>query len=118
MTSKRTILYVAEDKPFPTTASEALTAEQYDLVRTVSMMQAIALLFLNRKIEAVLLEPAAADSKFFDTARILRSIRPDIPVILVAESQAKSSFADACVGKDPQELLAALHLTLDTARIA
>ena len=119
MTSKRTILYVADDKAFHNAASGRLRAEGYEVVRTGSTRQAIALLFLNRKIEAVVIQPDGDGPADLKSARVLRSIRLDIPVILISGGAAKPGFADMRVGEDAEELLAALRLTLDaTARIA
>jgi DNA-binding NtrC family response regulator len=112
MTSKRTVLYVADSQPFHSAAVAELRAEGYDVVKTENLRQAIALLFLNRKIEAVVIQPCAGDTDFLRAARILKSIRMEIPIIAIAGPEWKPGFASACVGEDTRELLQVLRQSL------
>lgn len=112
MTSKRTVLYVADSQPFHSAAVGELRAEGYEVVKTENLRQAIALLFLNRKIEAVVIQACADEADFLRAARTLRSIRLEIPIIAIAGPEWKPGFASTCVGEDTRELLQVLRQSL------
>lgn len=81
MTSKLTILYISDDDALCKNDISVLQKNGYDVVRAKSSREAIALLFLNRRIDAIVLREDNSENGSGSTVRMLHSIRADIPVV-------------------------------------
>jgi DNA-binding response OmpR family regulator len=78
------------------------------------LREALAVLFVNRRIEAVVLDPGDRAADVLVLARGLRALRPDVPIFLVtaapeAAEQASSIKDCYLVGKDAEQVAAQLQ---------
>jgi DNA-binding NtrC family response regulator len=107
MMSTHTVLYVSDDLLAADSCSRRFKGAGLELVSTSSASDAIALLFVNRRFEAVLLDQRKNSQASLGLAQVLKSFR-DIPIILVAtqvvEPLPASVDACVCVNDDIEEL--------------
>jgi len=82
-----TILYIS-DKTIPVDpVTCALKNAGYEVVSADSSLEGVALLFLMRSIVAVVLHDQLGERSGVDLARTLRSIRPDVAIVLHSHNQ-------------------------------
>jgi DNA-binding NtrC family response regulator len=96
--STHTVLYISDDVLAADSCARRLKGTGLELVSTTSASDAIALLFVNRRLEAVLLDQRKHSQPHLGLARVLKSFR-DIPVILVSTQMVEPlpTSVDACV---------------------
>src|SRR5258708_5796096 len=111
-----TILYIADQTANGSPVLTALKATGYEVVSTNSPSQAIALLYILRRVVGVVLNRRMREQNGTDVARSLRAIRPDVAILLCTEQVKRlPSSVDAWVDtRQPLEKLAAAvrHLLL------
>jgi hypothetical protein len=93
--ARNTILYVSYEATCSNSVLAALRAAGYDVLSTNGSTQAIALLFVMQSVAAVVLSYPAKMQAGFDEARSLRSICPDVPIVLMCRDQI--AHAPSCV---------------------
>jgi DNA-binding NarL/FixJ family response regulator len=116
---RETILYISDQATNSNPVLAALKATDYEVVRTNSPTQGIALLFIMHSVAAVVLNQRAREQTGFDVVRSLRAIRPDVPIVLLGCDQIDllPSRVDACVSTgQPLEKLASAVRRLLAAR--
>lgn len=111
-----TILYVAPDLSDGSPVALSLRAAGCRMVTTDSPAQALALLFVNRRIDAVVLDERAGQPNSIGLAKLLRSLRADIPILLVAQGKIdplpRGVDACVCTGEEGAALLPVLGTLL------
>jgi DNA-binding response OmpR family regulator len=120
--ARDTILYISDQATSGNSVLAALEATGYAVVSTPSSTQAIALLFvMHSSATAVVLDQRAGEETSFDLIRNLRSICPDVPILLLCRDQVDRlpSGVDACVsiGQQPEHVTAAVRRLLTAKRI-
>ncbi len=100
--SRLTLLYVTDDPSAQASLERSLSRAAFDSVLTSSSVQALALLFVNRKISAVVLDQQLKARPSLALARAMRSLRPDVPIVLLSPETMKElpNCLDACVCTD------------------
>jgi CheY-like chemotaxis protein len=103
-----TILYVSDQTANSNPVLAALKATGYDVVSTNSATQAIALLYLLRRVVGVVLNRQAREQNRIDVMSSLRALRPDVPIVVLCTNPISGlpSYVDACV--DTRQPLAKL----------
>ncbi len=94
-----TVLYIS-DKTVPgDPATDALMNAGYEVVSADSSSEGVALLFLMHAVAAVVLHDQLGERSGVDLARTLRSIRPEVAIILLSPKQIDSlpPYVDASV---------------------
>ncbi len=94
-----TILYIS-DKTVPgDPVLGALRNAGYEVVSADSSSEGVALLFLMHSVAAVVLHDQLGERSGVDLARTLRSIRPEVAIILLSPNQIDSlqPYVDASV---------------------
>ncbi len=108
-----TILCVADDVATNDSLLPTLRHAGYELLVTGSATQATALLFIHRRIEAVVLDQRTKERTSLGLARILRSLRADVPILLLAREMLdplpRCLDACICVGQELDSLLPILN---------
>jgi DNA-binding NtrC family response regulator len=97
MKSTHTVLYITDDLSTVDLTAWKLDGTGLEFVST-NTSDAVALLFVNRRVEAVVLDKRREPHAAIDLARVLKSFR-DIPLILVSANSIDSlpKCVDACV---------------------
>jgi DNA-binding NarL/FixJ family response regulator len=116
---RETILYISDHATNSNPVLAALKATDYEVVRTNSPTQGIALLFIMHSVAAVVLNQRARQQTGFDLVRSLRAIRPDVPIVRLGCDQIDllPSRVDDCVSTgQPLEKLASAVRRLLAAR--
>ena len=80
------IFYVSDLATGSNSVLAALKATGYKVVDTNST-QAIALLYLMHSVGAIVINQQPEEQTSFDLARRLRTIRPDVPIVLLCGDQ-------------------------------
>ncbi len=108
-----TILCVTDDTTANGSVLEALRDAGYEVLVASSAAQAAALLFIHRRIEAVVLDQRLKDRASIRLVRLLRSLRSDVPILLlsrdVLDPLPRCIDACVCVGQELGSLLPILH---------
>ena len=94
-----TVLYIS-DKTVPgDPVTDALRNAGYEVVSADSSSEGVALLFLMHSVAAVVLHDQLGERSGVDLARTLRSIRPEVAIILLSPNQIDSlqPYVDASV---------------------
>ncbi len=110
--TKRTLLYVS-DEGLDGGSAQRLAQAGYE-VCTARPRQAVAILFVNRRIDLVIIEDLNDNRAACELAELLRSIRPDVPIALLSRlvlGQDQNAI-EACVSPADDTLagvLAELH---------
>jgi len=103
-----TILYVSDKTIGNDPILGALRSSGYKVVCADSSSQGIALLFLVRSVAAVVLHDQLGERSGADVAQTLRTIRPDVPVVLLCPNRIDPlpSSMDVCVSlSQPLEMV-------------
>ncbi len=110
--STYTILCLSND-PCASDIARGLRSNVYQLLVTGSTAQAMAYLFVNRRIDAVILDHGSEPHAGVGVARLLRSVRPDIPILLLCQEMLEPlpNCVDACLSGE--DIPAALDPTLN-----
>jgi DNA-binding NtrC family response regulator len=109
MTEHNTILYISNQASDSNSLLAALEETGYEVVRTDSPTQAVAILYIMHAVAAVVLDDRVREQASFDVEQSLRQVRPDVPVMQLCDDQVDSSLlpTNECVSMD--ELTSALH---------
>jgi DNA-binding NtrC family response regulator len=102
-----TILYISEQAAGNKPLVDALKCVGYDVVTTSSPSQAVALLFLMYSAAGVVLSRHLTQHASFDVAHSLRTVCPQIPIILLCDGAVEPTpCVDSCLGtEEPLEKL-------------
>jgi DNA-binding response OmpR family regulator len=82
---RETVLYISDQRSCSKAISVALNEAGFDVVATNRFTQAVALLYILRSVDAVVLqvrEQATLD------VRSVRAMCPDVPIVLLGRSQS------------------------------
>jgi len=82
---RETVLYISDQRTRSKAISGALDAAGFDVVTTDRITQAVALLYILRSVDAVVLqvrEQATLD------VRSVRAMCPDVPIVLLGRAQS------------------------------
>lgn len=85
MNPKRTILYVARDVTSGNQILRKLKTAGFELISATKSTEAIAKLFANRRVEAIVLDQRATDKLSLGLAKFIKSFRAAVPVILLSK---------------------------------
>jgi DNA-binding NtrC family response regulator len=99
MMTRDTIIYVSDTATGDNSVLDELEDGGYQVARTSSSTQAIALLFVLHATAAVVLDQRATEYSSFDLALRLRAICPEVPIVLLCREHIEHmpSWVDACV---------------------
>jgi len=94
-----TILYISDKTTPGEPVTDALRNAGYEVVSADSSSEGVALLFLMHSVAAVVLHDQLGERSGVDLARTLRSIRPEVAIILLSPNQIDSlqPYVDASV---------------------
>ncbi len=108
-----TILCVVDDGASDESLLPTLRNAGYEVLVTGSAPQATALLFIHRRIEAVVLDQRAKQRTGLRLARVMRSLRADVPILLLSREMLdplpRCLDACVCVGQELNSLLPILN---------
>ena len=111
--TRDTIIYVSNQTTRDTSVLRELENAGYQVARTSSATQAIALLFVLHATAAVVLDQRATEHNSFDLALRLRAICPEVPIVLLCREPLDRlpSWVDACVnaGEPLESLISTLR---------
>ena len=95
-----TILYISDHAASSDSVMVELEAKGYQIVSTDSPSQGSALLYIMHSVAAVVLQYQPEDRTWFELTQSLRTIRPDVPIILLSRDPILylPPWVDACVG--------------------
>lgn len=116
---KGTILLVSDDR----SSSMASRLESAGwAVLSAYVREALAVLFINRSIDAVVLNPGNSAADCLVLARGLRALRPDVPIFLVTtavETAKQASSIEHCfpVSADPEQVASQVQSTILRAAV-
>jgi DNA-binding response OmpR family regulator len=86
--TREIILYIrSNDETRDNSLIAALDANTYEVVSTDSSTEAVALLYIMHSVAAVVLDQQAMEQASFDIMRSLRTICPDVPIIVLCHDQ-------------------------------
>ena len=117
-----TILYISDQAKGGSSELAALEATGYAVVSTHRSTQAIALLFVMNSAAAVVIDQrtGTGEEGDFELVGILRSICPDIPILLLCRDQIECGplDVDTCVstGQPLEDLTSAVERLLTRTR--
>jgi hypothetical protein len=115
-----TILYISGGATSSDSVMIDLEATGYEVVRTDSSTEGIALLYLMHSVAAVVLHCQPEDRSWFELGRSLGAIRPGVPIILLSRDPilCLPPWVDACVGTEQplEEVASAVHSLLTGER--
>jgi CheY-like chemotaxis protein len=97
--ARETILYVPDSEIFTDLIFAALEATGYEVVRTSSSTEAMAMEYIMHSVVAVVLHHQTGEQSSLDAAKSLREFCPNVPIILLChdELDCLPSYVDACV---------------------
>ncbi len=109
--SKYTVLYLSDNSSG--SIARGLRNDGCQLLVAETAAQAVAYLFINRRIDAVVIDWPSQPLASLDVAQALRSVRPEVPILLVSLEavQPLPRSVDACLSGEHR--LETLLLTLD-----
>jgi hypothetical protein len=119
--TRETILFISDRATCGDSVSVSLEAAGYEVVSTKSTMQAIALLFILHPVAAAVLFSSEGEQTSFGVARSLKTVRPDVPIILLCRDPIDRlpPYVDACVStREPLANLTSGLKSLLTAKQA
>ena len=93
---RETILYISDQQTGSKRISDTLDAAGFDVVTTNRFTQAVALLYILHSVAAVIMQ--AREQASLDV-RSVRAMCPDVPIVLLGQSQSYGlpSGADAYI---------------------
>lgn len=106
-----TILCVSDD-PAGGSIALGLRNKVHQVIIAESPTHAMAYLFVNRRIDAVIIDQQTQPCAGLNTAHLLRRVRADVPILLLSSETVdpRPFCVDACLSRDN---LDALLLTLN-----
>jgi CheY-like chemotaxis protein len=114
-----TILHISDRANISGSVLAALKETGCEVVSTNSPIEAVALLYIMHSVAAVVLDNRAREQASFDVAQSLRTIAPDVPIVLLCRDQIDRlpPFVDSCVRtSQPPERLTSEVQSLLTAK--
>jgi hypothetical protein len=94
----------------------------YEPLTTSDWNQGIALYFVNRQLEAVVLDYREKESVGICLAQALRTLRADVPILLITtkmiDPTPKGIDVCVCAGQNPEELSPVLQTLIRTTGCA
>jgi hypothetical protein len=102
MEHRRTILYIFDRSNRSNSALAAIKETECEVLSTDSPTQGVALLYIMRQVSAVVLDSQVKKHANFDVAESLRTLRPEVPVVLRCCDPIHSplSLTESCVSTD------------------
>ena len=117
--SNHSILCVRDFVPDNDTVAAAIRLAGYHPLTANDSSHAMALYFVNRQLEAVVLDHRAKENVGICLAQALRTLRADIPILLLStkvfDPMPKGIDACVCVTESAEELIPVLRLLLSTS---
>lgn len=117
---QETILYISDHAASSDSVMVELEAKGYQIVSTDNTSQGSALLYIMHSVAAVVLQYQPEDRTWFELAHSLRTIRPDVPIILLSRDPILylPPWVDACVGTEQplEKVASAVHSLLTGER--
>ena len=113
----RTILYVARDLAAGSCIISKLRNANFNLISASKAPEAIAKLFTNRRVEAIVLDQRATDKVNLGLAKFVKSFRAAVPVILLStqliEPLPRCIDAGVCLQDELGGLVPTIEMFLD-----
>jgi CheY-like chemotaxis protein len=102
MEHRRTILYIFDRSNRSNSVLAAIKETGCEVLSTDSPTQGVALLYIMRQVSAVVLDSQVKKHANFDVAESLRTLRPEVPVVLKCCDQIHSplSLTESCVSTE------------------
>ena len=109
MTEHNTVLHISDPANSRNSVLVALKDTGCEVVSTNSPREGVALLYIMRSVDAVVLDMRAREQADFDVVQSLKQVRPNVPLMLLCGDQSESSppCADKCESTD--KLISALQ---------
>jgi len=98
MIAHNTVLYISDDAN-DSNLLAALKETGCEVVKT-SLAQAVALLYVMHAVIAVVLDERSSERASFDVTKSLKTIRPNVPVMIGCGDQIDGSPVSDCVSAD------------------
>lgn len=122
MNSKHTILYIAENQTPDTSIIGKLKNSGFELISASKATEAVAKLFANRKVEAIVLDQRSMSTISLGLAKFIKSFRAALPVILLStqlvDPLPRCIDAGVCLHDELAGLVPTIELLLDSADVA
>jgi DNA-binding NtrC family response regulator len=122
MNPKHTILYVGRDLTSGNPIFKKLKASGFNLVSASRNSEALAKLFANSGVEAIVLDQRATDKLSLGLAKFVKSFRAAVPVILLStqliEPLPRCIDAGVCIHDELGGLVPTIEMFLDGADTA
>jgi DNA-binding NtrC family response regulator len=102
MIEQKTILYISDGGNNSNSVVAAIKETGCEVVTTNSPTEGVALLYIMGHVDAVVLESRVREHANFNVAQSLRTIRPNVPVILQCADEIDISplSKESCVRTD------------------
>jgi len=112
---------VVRDKTESNSLFRVLQDAGYELTTTTNQSQALAMLFVMKSVDAVIVDQRGEEHASFDLPRHLRGLRRDVPIVLLSHEPLPQlpDCVDACVSdQEPLEkLVQVLDEVVDHSRV-
>ena len=118
MNPKRTILYIVENRALDNSIIGKLKSSGFELISASRATEAVAKLFANRKVEAIVLDQRATAQISLGLAKFIKSFRAAVPVILLStqllDPLPRCIDAGVCLQDEIGGLVPTIRLLLDS----
>src|SRR5436305_12346012 len=122
MNPKPTILYINENRAADNSIIGKLKSSGFELISAGRATEAVAKLFANRKVEAIVLDQRATEQISLGLAKLIKSFRAAVPVILLStqllEPLPRCIDAGVCLHDDLGGLVPTIQLLLDSPELS
>lgn len=122
MNPKRTILFVAKDLSLSHSIIGKLKGSGFNLISADKSTEAVAKLFANRRVEAIVLDQRATEKISLGFAKFIKSFRAAVPVILLStqllDPLPRCIDAGVCIHDELGSLVPTIELLLDSPDLA
>jgi DNA-binding NtrC family response regulator len=122
MNPKQTILYIIENHAPDNSIIGKLKSSGFNLISASKATEAIAKLFANRRVEAIVLDQRANPQIRLGLAKFIKSFRAAVPVILLStqllDPLPRCIDAGVCLQDELGALVPTIRLLLDNADVA
>ena len=119
--ARETILYIPNSETFTDLIFAALEATGYEVVRTSSSTEAMAMEYIMHSVVAVVLHHQTGEQSSLDAAKSLRTFCPNVPIILLCDDELDRlpSYIDACVctGQSLEKVTSEVRSLLSAKRL-
>ena len=122
MNPKHTILYISENQAPDHSIIGKLKNSGFDLISASRATEAVAKLFANRRVEAIVLDQRAMATINLGLAKFIKSFRAAVPVILLStqllDPLPRCIDAGVCRQDELGALVPTIELLLDSSDLA